>query len=38
MSVQDAWNAAVALHYGVALVTNTVYDYEVLEELEILSA
>ena len=38
MSVQDAWNAAVALHYRVALVTNNVSDYEVLEELEILSA
>ena len=37
MSVQDAWNAAVALHYGVALVTNNVSDYEILEELDILS-
>ena len=38
MSVQDAWNAAVALHYGVAFVTNNVSDYEALEGLEILSA
>lgn len=38
ISTQDAWNAAVALHFSVPLVTNNVTDYEPLEQLTILTA
>ena len=38
ISVQDAWNAATALHFEVAIVTHNASDYDMIEGLTVLTA
>ena len=38
ISAQDAWHAALALHFGVPLVTNNARDFTMLEHLRIMTA
>lgn len=38
ISAQDAWNATLALHFGIPLVTGNAKDYEMIDRLEVWTA